>query len=63
MEKLALLIPPLPPGTQAQGGQSMAALLAQTLGDGFQCSCFRPDSDVAFSQPDRTDAPSYTQCS
>lgn len=61
MEKLALLIPPLPPGTQAQGGQSMAVLLAQALRDGFQCSRIRPDSGMAFSQPDRTDAPSYTQ--
>ena len=61
MEKLALLIPPLPPGTQEHSGRSTAVLLAQTLRDGFQCSCIRPDSDIAFSQPDRADAPSYTQ--
>ncbi len=61
MEKLALLIPPLPPGTQAQGGRSTAALLAQALVDGFQCSCIRPDPGTAFSRPGRTDAPSYTQ--
>ena len=52
MEKLATLIPPLPPGTRAQGGRSKAALLAQALGDWFQCSCIRPDPGVTFSQPD-----------
>lgn len=61
MEKLALLIPPLPPGKQAHGGRSTETLLAQALGDGFQCSCIRPDPDMAFSQLGRTDVPSYTQ--
>lgn len=61
MEKLATLIPPLPPGTRAQGGRSTAALLAQALGDWFQCSCIRPDPGVTFSQPDKVDTPSYTQ--
>lgn len=61
MEKLALLIPPLLPETQAHGGRSTTELLAQALGDGFQCSCIRPDPGVPFSQPDKVDAPSYTQ--
>lgn len=61
MEKLAMLIPPLPPGMQAHGGRSTATLLAQALRDWFQCSCIRPDPGVAFSQPGRTDVPSYTQ--
>lgn len=61
MEKLALLIPPLLLGTQTYGGRSTAALLAQALGERFQCSCIRPDPGVAFFQPGRTDVPSYTQ--
>ena len=61
MEKLALLIPLLPPGTQAQGGRSTAALLAQVLGERFQCCCICPGSSVTFSQPGRTDVSSYTQ--
>lgn len=62
MEKLALVIPPLPPGTRMHGGRDTAALLEQALGQGFDCVCIHlTPGTFSPSQAVKADVPSYTQ--